>query len=183
MPFRILVPLFAAFGLAGCATTLQDVNQGLTGLNNTLAAVSSAPSGAIRTRPPMINSPRMSAEQQATLLQVLQGQQGDKRIAASLREALPTIKAVLEKRACHSSAGTQVLTAPGRDFASLLPMSYTPYHDRATCLSVARIHGWKMQALNALSFEVVYLADDSGETVKAEHEVVKQPDGAWLFSR
>ena len=62
-------------------------------------------------------------------------------------------------------------------------MSYTPYRTKAACLSVARVHGWKMQALNALSFEVVYLADDGGETVKTDHEVVKQPDGAWLFSR
>lgn len=179
---RILVPLIAALGLAGCATTLQDVNQGLTGLNNTLAAVSGAPAGALQTRPVSI-APQMSAEQQASLLQALQGQQGDKRIAASLREASPTIKTVLEKRACNSAAGTRVYTAPGRDFAGLLPMSYTPYHNKAACLSVARIHGWKMQALNALAFEVVYLADDSGETVKADHEVVKQPDGAWLFSR
>lgn len=182
MPSRILVPLIAALGLAGCATTLQDVNQGLSGLNNTLAAVSRAPSGTLPSRPVPI-APQMSAEQQASLLQALQGQQGDKRIASSLREASPTIKTVLEKRACNSSAGTAVYTAPGRDFASLLPMSYTPYHNKAACLSVARIHGWKMQALNALSFEVVYLADDSGETIKMDHEVVKQPDGAWLFSR
>lgn len=182
MRSRLLVPLFAALGLAGCATTLQDVNQGLTGLNNTLAAVSGAPMTAQQPRPVM-NAPQLTSQQQAGLMQALQGPQADKRIVASLREATPTIRAVLEKRACNSSAGSQVFTAPGREFAGLLPMAYTPYHNKAACLSVARVHGWKMQALNALSFEVVYLADDSGETVKADHEVVKQPDGAWLFSR
>ena len=61
MPSRILVPLIAALGLAGCATTLGDVNQGLSGLNNTLAAVSGAPSGALSSRPVPI-APQMSAE-------------------------------------------------------------------------------------------------------------------------
>lgn len=182
MHYRLLVPLIAAMGLAGCATTLQDVNQGLTGLNNTLAAVSGTPIATPQPRP-IFNAPQLTAQQQASLLQALQGQQGDKRVGQSVREATPTIRAVLEKRACNSSAGSRVFTAPGREFASPLPMAYTPYHNKAACLSVARIHGWKMQALNALSFEVVYLADDSGETVKADHEVVKQPDGAWLFSR
>lgn len=181
MLLRTLIPLAAALGLTGCVATLKDVNQGLTGLNQSLAAVSGAPIATQHPRPVM-NAPQLTAEQQAGLLQALQGQQGDKRISAALREATPTIRAVLEKRACNSLAGSQVFTAPGRDFGSLLPMAYTPYHNRAACLSVARVHGWKMKALNALSFEVVYLADDSGETVKADHEVVKQPNGAWLFS-
>jgi hypothetical protein len=66
---------------------------------------------------------------------------------------------------------------------SLLPTYAAQYHNKGVCMTVARIHGWQMQALNALSFEVVYLSDASGEAIKQSHEIVKQPDGAWHFSR
>ena len=65
MHYRLLVPLIAAMGLAGCATTLQDVNQGLTGLNNTLAAVSGTPIATPQPRP-IFNAPQLTAQQQAS---------------------------------------------------------------------------------------------------------------------
>ncbi len=40
-----------------------------------------------------------------------------------------------------------------------------------------------MPARNALRFEVSYISDTSGEVVKGNHEVVKQPSGEWLFTR
>ena len=61
-------------------------------------------------------------------------------------------------------------------------MTKMPYHNKGTGVSVSRIHGWNAPALNALRFEVVYLAEDSGESAKTSHQVVKQPDGAWLFT-
>ena len=60
------------------------------------------------------------------------------------------------------------------------PMTRTPYHNKASCLTVTRVQGWMAPARNALRFEVVYTADDSGEAVKSRHEWVRQPDGTWL---
>jgi hypothetical protein len=34
-----------------------------------------------------------------------------------------------------------------------------------------------------LRFEVVYVSDSSGESGKSYHEIQKQPNGEWLFSR
>ena len=56
------------------------------------------------------------------------------------------------------------------------------YHNKEQCVNVARVSGWTSPSINALRFEVVYLADDSGEVVKQNNEVVKQPDGEWLFT-
>lgn len=67
-------------------------------------------------------------------------------------------------------------------FGMGVPMTYTKYHNKNQCLSVAKIQGWRVPALNALQFEVLYLADDSGETRKENYQIVRQPDGEWQFT-
>jgi len=181
---RTLIPLVAALGLTGCVATLKDVNQGLTGLNQSLAAVTGTPMPGAQRMPLTPRGPQPSPEQQAALMQALQGNFSDKRMSAALAEATPNIKEVIEKRACGTINGAGIYTAPGRgplDFFPT-PMTATNYHNKGACMTVVRIHGWQMRALNALSFEVVYLAEDSGESTKQAHQVVKQPDGAWLFT-
>jgi uncharacterized protein YchJ len=62
-------------------------------------------------------------------------------------------------------------------------MSGARYHDKNSCLTILRLQGITAPALNALRFEAVYLAEDSGESVIKEHEAVRQLDGQWLFNR
>lgn len=185
MSSRTLVALIAALGLTGCVATLKDVNQGLSGINQSLAAVTGTPMPGGGQRIPLLpRGPQPTPEQQTALMQALQSNLSDRRISAELAEATPTIKTVIEKRACGTLDGAGIYAAPGKgrwDFIGS-PMEFTRYHNKGACMTVARIHGWQMQALNALSFEVVYLADDSGESSKQAHQVVKQPDGAWLFT-
>ena len=104
-------------------------------------------------------------------------------------EAMPRIKEVLERLSCAQGidAGWMLAYAvPGAPFgfgsALGYPMRKVPYHNQNACLTVTRIHGWTSPALNALRFEVVFLAEDSGESAKTALEIIKQPDGQWLFS-
>lgn len=184
MSTRTLVALIAALGLTGCVATLKDVNQGLSGINQSLAAVTGTPMQNNQRIPLIPRGPQPTPEQQAALLQALQSNLSDKRISAALAEATPTIKTVIEKRACGTVDGVGIYAAPGKGRWDFIPspMEVTRYHNKGACMTVARIHGWQMQALNALSFEVVYLAEDSGESTKQAHQLVKQPDGAWLFT-
>ncbi len=103
-----------------------------------------------------------------------------------VREASPTISAYLERVSClNHASGISALgefAAPGVFFGGG-PVMRTQYHNKAICMSVFRIHGWTMPAANAIQFEVVYKADDSGETSTSSYEAVRQPDGAWLFTR
>lgn len=62
-------------------------------------------------------------------------------------------------------------------------MTSTKYHDKSACLTVLRIQGVTAPALNALRFEVVYLAEDSGESNIQQYELVKQPDAQWLVTQ
>jgi hypothetical protein len=184
MKTRILASLVAALALAGCADTLKDVNQGLAGLNQSLAAVTGTPVPTAQRMAVAPRAPQPTAEQQAALMRALQANFADKRLTAAVAEATPNIKAVIEKRACGAMDGAGIYSAPGKNWGDFFPspMVATRYHNRGACMTVARIHGWQMQAMNALSFEVIYLADDSGESAKQAHEVVKQPDGAWMFT-
>lgn len=102
----------------------------------------------------------------------------------------------LERLSCLSDyagieplmAGTSALNefaAPNTNFSqvaiTLRPMRDARYHDKKLCMTVARISDWKSPANNALTFEVLFKADDSGETKKLRIETIRQTDGAWLF--
>ena len=112
-------------------------------------------------------------------------------IRALVSDAAPAITAFIGQLAClsdHSGASAlNVHAAPDTDlqnrYVGLRPMRLARYHDKASCMSVSRVHGWKSPANNALQFEVVYKADDSGEISKLSHEAVRQADGTWLFTK
>lgn len=110
----------------------------------------------------------------------------------SIDEAAPTIARLVERLSCWTNASQGVnafheFAAPGVDltipFQVKRPTLKTPYHNAASCLTVVRVHGWAAPANNALQFEVVYKAEDSGESAKSWHELVRQPDGAWLVTQ
>ena len=113
------------------------------------------------------------------------------KIRPLVSEAAPAIAAFIGQLAClseHSGASAlNVHAAPDTDlqnrYVGLRPMRLAKYHDKASCMSVSRVHGWKSPANNALQFEVVYKADDSGEISKLSHEAVRQADGVWLFTK
>lgn len=119
----------------------------------------------------------------------------DKRVAAAIEEALPTIKKILTIHQCvkddESIRQMNFYAVPGTDMAKLygygwgFPNStkYMNYHDRNKCVSVSTIDQWTMPALNALLFRVVYFADDSGETTNFLYLFKKTDDGSWKIAK
>lgn len=126
--------------------------------------------------------------QQNKIAKELAKKTAQKDMQVKISEASKTIQPFLERRACitewKASSALDIYAAPGSSFANTgAPMVFGfQYHNKAQCLTIAKIQGWKSPALNALQFEVLYLAEDSGETKKENHELVKQPDGEWLFT-
>jgi len=110
---------------------------------------------------------------------------------ALIAEASPVIAAFVQRLSCMAtytaSTALNEFAAPGVQlhtyFTGNYPMGNTRYHDKGSCMTVARVHGWTAPAANAIRFEAVFKADDSSETVATSHEVVKQPSGEWLFTR
>jgi len=129
-----------------------------------------------------------TSEQQQAIERAIPKTAPNERIRKLVTEASPAIAVFIERLSClANSTGARALNeyaAPGTNFASRgYPMVNTHYHDRSACMTVLRVQGWNAPANNALRFEVVYKADDSGETVKETHEAIKQPDGVWLFTQ
>lgn len=119
----------------------------------------------------------------------------DKRVAAAIDEALPTIKKVLAIHQCvkdwQSLRQMNIYAVPGVNMVkggifadgSYPNSSYLlKYHDFNKCVSVSTIDQWNMPALNALQFRAVYFADDSGETINFGYLFKKSDDGSWKIS-
>lgn len=108
-----------------------------------------------------------------------------------IEEASPAIAEFIGRLAClvdiKGTSAMDAYAAPGvslhNRYVMMRPMYNMRYHDKGSCLTVSRVQGWKSPANNALQFEVVYKADDSGEIKKLDHEAVRQPDGTWMFTR
>lgn len=130
-------------------------------------------------------------EQQLAIKQELMKNLPSENIRKLATDAAPTISAFIERLACLADpAGGSALdeyAAPGVGlgavYATMGPMRAARYHNKGSCMTVMRVHGWTAPANNALQFEVVYKAEDSGETAKSFHEFVRQPDGAWMYTR
>ncbi|MGW8142282.1 hypothetical protein SAMN05428950_11429 [Sphingomonas sp. OV641] len=56
------------------------------------------------------------------------------------------------------------------------------HHDVAGCLSVTRIQNWRRIAVNEFAFNILFTADDSGESYLWQSKVHKEPDGTWLIA-
>jgi hypothetical protein len=111
-------------------------------------------------------------------------------LVRAVEEAKTTIAPFLKIHSClsgYNASSLNVYAAPGMLYPnnnySQSPMPQMRSHNKSSCLTVQRVYGWTMPAANALRFEVVYLSDLSGESGKSYHEVQKQPNGEWLFSR
>ena len=124
----------------------------------------------------------------------------DKRVAAAMKEAMPTIKKVLAIHQClkdyESLRQLNFYAAPGTDMSKQGSMmkvdnyygfpnstEWMKFHDTNKCVSLTTIDGWSMPALNALLFRAVYFADDSGETVNFLYLFKKVDDGSWKISK
>jgi hypothetical protein len=152
-----------------------------------LAAVTLAPAGAIaqsRGLAPITDA------QAARIDAALELKTSDKALTQAVSEAAATIAPFLKIHSCmtgYNASSLNVYAAPGKTYPNNNyikgPMPKMYKHDKAACVSVVRIQGWKLASPNAMRFEVVYASDLSGESGKGEHEVQKQPSGEWLFSR
>lgn len=117
----------------------------------------------------------------------LQTKVKNKQTAAAVKEASGVITDFMKIESCMSGYNASPLNqfaAPGKTYPDMNyigPMLGMKYHARDKCLTITKIHGFEMPAKNALAFEVLFTADDSGETTKRYYTVQKQDDDSWLF--
>lgn len=171
--------------------TLAAMAQATADAPDGVAAPAAAPPSMVRAPAVLPGFAAPTAEQSQAVSALIPKNVPNEKVGALVSEATPTISEFVGKVACMADyrAATSLngLAAPGvnlgNSYIMLFPMRAAKYHSKAACMSVTRVHGWKLPAANALQFEVVYKADDSGEVAKLGHEIVRQPDGTWLFTQ
>ena len=111
-------------------------------------------------------------------------------LKTAVEEAAPNISSFVKINSClagYNGSALNAFAAPGKSYPNNNyiggPMPTMYKHSKAACATVLRIHGWSMPSKNSLRFEVVYTAEDSGESGKTEHEMQRQAGGEWLFTR
>jgi hypothetical protein len=133
---------------------------------------------------------QITEPQAAKIDAALQFESPNAALATAVEEAQVTVAPFLKAHSCLSGYNASILNiyaAPGKLYPNnnyiqaLIPQMHR--HDKSTCVTVLRIQGWTMLSPNTLRFEVVYVSDSSGESGKSYHEIQKQPNGEWLFSR
>lgn len=121
----------------------------------------------------------------------------DKNTSVAIDAALPMIKKVLAIHQCarvrEGLLPLNALALPGVDIAGINEpytadrypnnINWMRHHDLSKCLSIRAIDKFNMPALNALTFRVVYYAEDSGETVNFSLLFKRGDDGDWRLSK
>lgn len=153
------------------------------------AAQVAPPAAAVQVvRPIFTGNPNLaniSDAQLAKLDAALNKPIQDAKVSAMVAEARPIIRDVIGRLACLKSFDSTTFPrflVPGGDKYTHGPANSATYHNKSLCLAVDKLRDWNALALNAFSFEVIYLAEDSGESVTRKYKLIKQPDGEWLFA-
>lgn len=158
----------------GCNTNLTQINKSLENMNQALAGKVARP----------------TPNQQQTINIVLDESVEDEILKNAVEEAKDNISEFLSINSCIKGYDGSLLNryaAPGVVFSnynySKAPIPRTKYHNKNTCMSIRDISSLRMLAKNALSFDVVYISGSSGESQKFHHELVKQTNSEWLFTK
>lgn len=184
-----------SLGLSGCVKEMAKINNDLASLNHALAGGSKQQANAVASGGTQ-NDVAMAAQPEAGQSKPVQLiVPSDKRVAAAIDEALPTIKKILAIHQCVKDGDSlrqmNIYATPGVNMANrgYGDWQYYPnndmlmkYHNHNKCVSVSTIDQWVMPALNALQFRAVYFADDSGETVNFYYLLKKSDDGSWKIN-
>lgn len=108
-------------------------------------------------------------------------------VAKQVAQAADTIKPFIALESCitdfSGKSQLQTYLGPHGDINAVSPPALAlRYHDKGSCLDLTRFQGWTPLSLNAVQFQVVYTAADSGESAVRTHVMQQEPDGTWLMN-
>lgn len=128
--------------------------------------------------------PSMSDKQTQQLKTQLAQNTKNKQLKQLLVDANPTIEKVLSMTACFTPRTSFGMYQSDQQGPGAITDSWLfSHHDRSQCVNVQRVLDWKMTAKNALAFHVMFVSEQSGESLKKGYEIQKQLDGSWLFNQ
>lgn len=187
---RFLAPTLCIM-LAACSTQqLADFNQAIKPKAGQSASTGQpAPTGATGTTGTALRGYEPTADQVQMLKGHLGSRTGDAALLQARQEAASYIERAVMGMACQPKAGASSSFMNSMMAPNTMNMTYFPsirqgmqYDTGARCLDVVRIDGWSMPARNALNFRAVFSSKASGESGSRSFQMVKQPEGVWLYT-
>jgi hypothetical protein len=128
--------------------------------------------------------PSMSDKQTQQLKAQLAQKTKNKQLKRLVADANPTIEKVLGMTACFTPRTAFGMYQSDQEGPGAITDQWLfSHHDKSQCVNVQRILDWKMTAKNALAFHVMFVSEQSGESLKKSYEIQKQLDGSWLFKQ
>lgn len=128
--------------------------------------------------------PSMSDKQSQQLKAQLTHKMKNKQLKQMVADASPTLEKVLSMTACFAPSTSFGMYQSDQEGPGAINQPYLfTHHDHTQCANVQRILDWKMTAKNALAFHVMFVSEQSGESLKKGYEIQKQLDGSWLFNQ
>jgi hypothetical protein len=114
-------------------------------------------------------------------------------LKADVAAALPTLRPYIVTLMCVQDdtatrgliakfVGSRGTTMFNGWSGSMSPGKRIKHHDMVGCLTLTRIQNWKRVAANEFSLDIVFTAEDSGESYLWKNVVHKEPDGTWLMA-
>ena len=114
-------------------------------------------------------------------------------LKADVSAALPTLRPYIITLMCvqddtatrgliQKYVGSRGTTMFNGWSGSMSPGKRLQHHDMIGCLTVTRIQNWQRVAANEFAFDIVFTAEDSGESYLWKNVVHKEPDGTWLIA-
>lgn len=128
--------------------------------------------------------PSMTDKQTQQLKTQLVQKMKNKQLKQMITDASPTIEKVLSMAACFTPRTAFGMYQSDQEGPGAITDQWLfSHHDRSQCVNVQRVLDWKMTAKNALAFHVMFVSEQSGESLKKGYEIQKQLDGSWLFKQ
>lgn len=128
--------------------------------------------------------PSMTDKQTQQLKAQLTQKMKNKQLKQLISDANPTIEKVLSMTACFTPrTAFGMYQSDQQGPGAITDQWLFSHHDRSECVNVQRVLDWKMTAKNALAFHVMFVSEQSGESLKKGYEIQKQLDGSWLFKQ
>ena len=167
---------------------LDSVSKWLRVIGGEPANVDSPPDVKIAENTATPSAPpraELSEVQKQQLNKQLNPKKMNTQLKVMIAEASPTVEKVLTMTACYylgNSFGAYQSSGGGNLFSFSSNPWLLKHHDSTRCVNVQRIKDWKSSAKNALTFNVMYVSDESGESFEQKYEIQKQLDDVWLFN-
>jgi len=114
-------------------------------------------------------------------------------LKADVQAAMPTLRPYILTRMCvqddtatvgliQKYVGSRGTTMFNGWSGAASPAKRMRHHDMVGCLTVTRIQNWRRIAANEFGFDIVFTAEDSGESYLWKNVAHKEPDGTWLLA-